>query len=320
MTTDYAELRARAAGLPPRRCVVPGAADEHALEAVFAAQREGYAEPVLVGDPREIRAVAARLGLADEPVTIVGCAADRNPTEVAVALVRSGEADFVLKGHLTTRDLLRPILDRSTGLNDEGFITHLGVMQLAGYHKLLALSDGAVIPYPTLDDKRRIVAACTAALRRLGVERPVVAALCAAEDVNPKMQETVDAAELVRFSKAGEFGDAVVVGPISYDLATSHEAAAIKRYPSVYAGDVDMLLVPQMVTGNVMSKIWNADPANLLGGCLLGTRVPVALTSRAAGMPEKLASILLCSLLSGSADAAASTHAALAHEESETRA
>lgn len=308
MASDYTELRTRVAGLPVRRCAVPGAADEHALDAVFTARREGYAEPVLVGDPREIRTVMAGLSLADEPATIVGCPPDRNPAEVAVALVRGGEADFILKGRLTTRDLLRPILDKTTGLNDEGFVTHLGVMQLASYHKLLALSDSAVIPYPTLQDKRRIVTACTAALRRLGLERPVIAALCGIEDVNPRMPETVDAAELVRLAEAGEFGDAVVVGPISYDVATSRQAAAIKRYPSVYAGDVDMLLVPHLVTGNVMSKIWNADPANLLGGCLIGTRVPVALTSRSAAMPEKLASILLCALLSGEAEAPRSTN------------
>jgi phosphotransacetylase len=162
------------------------------------------------------------------------------------------------------------------------------------------MSDSAVIPHPSLEDKARIVAACTDALRRLGIERPVVAALCAAETVNPKIPETVDAQALAEMSLRGEFGDAVVVGPISYDLATSKEAAAIKGYDSPYAGDVDMLLVPQMVTGNVMSKIWNADDRNVLAGCLIGARVPVGLTSRSAPMEEKLASLLLCSILSAS--------------------
>jgi phosphate butyryltransferase len=217
---------------------------------------------------------------------------------VAVRLVRAGRADFILKGRMQTPDLLRPILNKETGLNDSGFITHFGLMQLAGYHKLLAMSDSAVIPHPSLADKVRIVAVCTDALRTLGIRHPVVAALCASETVSPKIPETVDAQALAGMSERGEFGDAIVVGPISFDLASSREAARIKGYDSEYAGDVDMLLVPQMVTGNVMSKIWNADPRNVLAGCLIGARVPVGLTSRSAPMEEKLASLLLCSLLS----------------------
>ncbi|MEL7657999.1 MAG: phosphate acyltransferase, partial [Bacillota bacterium] len=187
---------------------------------------------------------------------------------------------------------------KKTGLNDNGFITHFGLMQIKGYHKLLAMSDSAVIPYPTLDDKVKIVKIGMEMLRKLGYEKPVAGALCAVETVNPKMPETTDAETLQIMSENGEFGDGIVVGPISYDLATRKESAAIKGYESPYAGDVDMLLVPNMVTGNVMSKIWNADEDNILGGCLVGANVPIALTSRSASMDEKLCSILLCSLLS----------------------
>jgi len=298
--TSYAELIAHASSRGfTARCAVPGAADEHTLEAVVLAQELGYVTPVLIGDELEIRTVLATLGLQDAPCRIVACPAERNPAEVAVELVRQGEADFILKGAMQTRDLLRPILDKETGLNDTGFITHFGLMQIAGFDKLIAMSDAAVVPYPTLEDKRKIVAVCTQTLRRLGIDRPVVGALCSVEVVNPKMIETVDARALQEMSERGEFGDAIVVGPISYDLATSKASAAIKGFDSVHAGDVDMLLVPQMVTGNVMSKIWNVDPANILAGCLVGARVPVALTSRSAEMNEKLHSLLLCSMLSG---------------------
>lgn len=297
---SFDALRARALGRTgTARCAVPGAADDHAVEAVFLAQRLGYATPVLIGQEDAIRPVVERLGFADDRHVIVECPAERNPSEVAVELVRQGEADFILKGNITTKELLGPILNKATGLNDNGFITHFGLMQITGYHKLLAMSDSAVIPYPTLEDKRRIVEICTQTLRRLGVTTPVVAALCSVEVVNPKMVETVEAAALAEMSERGELGDAVVVGPISFDLATCAHSAAIKGYISPYAGDVDMLLVPQMVTGNVMSKIWNVDPANILAGCLVGARVPIALTSRSASMNEKLHSLLLCSLLSG---------------------
>ncbi|MBR0597764.1 phosphate acyltransferase [Sinanaerobacter chloroacetimidivorans] len=283
---------------PKKRIIVAGAVDEHALEAAFEAQKKGYVTPVLVGSKDSILELINKFGFENEVYEIVHCEPDTNPSSLAVQLVHEGRGDFILKGKLETKDLLKPVLDKKTGLNDNGFITHFGLMQIKGYHKLLAMSDSAVIPYPTLEDKVKIVKICMDMLRKLGYEKPVVGALCAVETVNPKMPETADAEALQNMSENGEFGNGAVVGPISYDLATRREAAAIKGYQSPYAGNVDMLLVPQMVTGNVMSKIWNADEDNILAGCLVGANVPIALTSRSASMNEKLYSILLCSLLS----------------------
>jgi len=305
MYKDYEALKAARldSKAPKKRIVVAGAVDEHALEAAFLAQKKGYVTPILVGDSTQTLAMIQKLGFEEEPYEIVHCEAGINPSEIAVRLIREGRGDFILKGKLETKDLLKPILNKETGLNDNGFITHFGLMQIKGYHKLLALSDCAVIPYPTLADKAKIAGLGMAALRKLGYEKPVVGALCAVETVNPKMIETVEAETLQAMAENGNFGSGVVVGPISYDLATRKESAEIKGYTSPYAGDVDMLLVPQMVTGNVMSKIWNADSDNILAGCVIGANVPIALTSRSASMEEKLHSILLCSLLSGEADA-----------------
>lgn len=282
----------------PKRAVVAGANDDHALEAVFLAQEKGFAYPILVGDHDVVTDMIKGLGFSDKPYEIVHCDADVNPSEVAVRLIHEGKGDFIIKGKLETRDLLKPILNKETGLNKKGFITHFGLMQIKGYHKLLAMSDCAIIPYPSLEDKKKIVSICMEALRNLGYEKPIVGALCAVETVNEKMPETVDAKALQDMAEAGEFGSGVVVGPISFDLATRKEAAQIKGYHSPYAGDVDMLLVPQMVTGNVMSKIWNVDSENILAGCLVGADIPIVLTSRSASMDEKLYSILLCNMLS----------------------
>lgn len=282
----------------PKRAVVVGANDEHALEAVFLAQEKGFVFPVLVGDYEKVTEMIQQMNYTDRTFEIVHCEASINPAEIAVKLIREGKGDFILKGKLETKDLLRPVLNKETGLNKNGFITHFGLMQIKGYHKLLAMSDCAVIPYPTLEDKKKIVHACMEALQKLGYEKPVVGILCAVETVSEKMPETVDAQKLVEMASAGEFGNGVVVGPISFDLATRIEAAKIKGYDSPYAGDVDMLLVPQMVTGNVMSKIWNVDPENILAGCLVGADIPIVLTSRSASMNEKLYSILLCNMLS----------------------
>lgn len=300
MYADYkALLKARLdPAAPARTAVVAGADDEHALEAVFAAQDSGYITPVLVGDKDAVERRIESMGAGDRAYEVVHAAPGENPSAVAVRLIREGRGDFIMKGKMETRDLLKPILNKETGLNKKGFITHFGCMQIAGYHKLLVLSDAAVLPYPTLEDKKKIVAECMATMRKLGLEKPVVGALCAVETVNEKMPETVEAQALQQMAEAGGFGPGAVVGPISYDLATSREAAEIKGYASPYAGNVDMLLVPQLVTGNVMSKIWNADPANILAGCLIGADIPIVLTSRSAGMNEKLHSILLCAMLS----------------------
>jgi phosphotransacetylase len=296
--TSFDDVSSLALAGGRRRCAVAGAADSHVLEAVFNAEAGGYVEPVLLGPAGEIRQFLRELGLEGLPHRVVDLARDLNPAEAAVELVRFGEADFIMKGGLQTRDLLKPILNKQTGLNDSGFITHFGLMQIAGYPKLLAMSDGAVIPHPDLAAKVKITNAAVAAMGRLGNPAPVVAALCAAETVSEKMPETVDAAELAAMGAAGAFGEARVLGPISYDLATSPEAARIKAYAQAGAGEADILLVPNMVTGNVMSKIWNADPRNSLAGCLTGARVPVALTSRAASPREKLNSLILCCALS----------------------
>ena len=300
MYKDYeALIKTRLSGSSkPKRAIVAGANDDHVLEAVFLAQEKGFAYPVLVGDKDEVTGMIKNLGFSDRSYEIVPCAKDINPSEVAVTLIHEGKGDFVIKGKLETRDLLKPILNKETGLNKKGFITHFGLMQIKGYHKLLAMSDCAVIPYPTLEEKKKIVSAGMEALRKLGYEEPIVGALCAVETVSEKMPETVEANLLQVMAEAGDFGKGVVVGPISFDLATRKEAAFIKGYHSPYAGDVDMLLVPQMVTGNVMSKIWNADSDNILAGCLIGADIPIVLTSRSASMDEKLYSILLCNMLS----------------------
>lgn len=282
----------------PKRAIIAGANDDHVLEAVFLAQEKGFAYPVLVGDKDVVTGMIKDLGFLDKPYEIIHSDVGVNPSEVAVKLIHEGRGDFIIKGKLETRDLLKPILNKETGLNKNGFITHFGLMQIKGYHKLLAVSDCAVIPYPTLEDKKKIVSAGMKALRKLGYEKPVVGALCAVETVNEKMLETVEAKALQDMAEAGEFGSGIVVGPISFDLATRKEAALIKGYTSPYAGEVDMLLVPQMVTGNVMSKIWNADPENIMAGCLIGADIPIVLTSRSASIDEKLYSILLCNMLS----------------------
>lgn len=299
MYTSFEELMTTKMGedYRPKIAIVAGANDEHVLDAVFTAQEQGYVTPVLVGDETETEGIIQQMGLASRPYTLVGTKAGENPSTVAVSLIKAGKGDFIIKGKLTTKDLLKPILNKETGLNSNGFITHFGYMKLKNYHKLLAISDCAVIPYPDLETKQKIVTLGIEKLKQLGYRNPVVGAMCAVETISKQMPETEDAAALQHLSETGEI-PGEVIGPISYDLATSKASALIKGYDSPYAGDVDMLLVPNLVTGNAMSKIWNADADNQMAGCIIGADVPIALTSRSASMNEKLNSLLLCALLS----------------------
>lgn len=280
------------------RCLVAGAADDHAIEAVFEAANEKFLKPILIGDEKGIIDILKDKNLINKDYDIIHCPEDINPAEIAVKAVHDGIGDFILKGKIETRDLLKPIVNKEKGLNSNGFITHFGLMQIASYHKLLAMSDSAVIPYPTLEEKAKILNICLKTLRKLGLDEPIAGILCAVENVNPQMIETVHAQALAKMAKEGKFGNCHVLGPISYDLATSKESVKIKNYSEYGGGNVDMLLVPQMVTGNVMSKIWNIDERNILAGCLVGADVPIALTSRAASSKEKLYSLMLCSALS----------------------
>jgi phosphotransacetylase len=281
-----------------KKIILAGADDEHSLQAVFTAQEKGYVDPVLVGDENKVGKLITNLGFENRDYELYHCTKNENPSQIAVTLIHEKKGDFIMKGKMETRDLLKPILNKSTGLNSRGFITHFGLMEITNYHKLLAMSDGAVIPYPNIEEKKKIAKIGIDSLKKLGYLKPVVGVLCAVEKVNEKMPETLHAEELSKLSDKGYFGDGLVVGPISFDLATRKEAAEIKGYKSDYAGNVDMLLVPNMVTGNVMSKIWNSDSKNTLAGCLVGTDVPIVLTSRSASMKEKLHSIILCTILS----------------------
>ncbi len=278
--------------------VVAGADDEHALESVFALEEDGIIRPILVGAEEKINTKLEEMGLTGRSYEILCCEEEENPAELAVRLVRAGEGDFILKGKIHTKALLKPILNKDGGLNGGSFITHFALMQLKKYHKLMVMSDSAVIPFPKLEEKIKIVKLCVETMSKIGIAEPVIAALCAVEVPTDRMPDTLEALELSKLSDEGKLGGCKVIGPISYDLAIDRESAKIKGYDSPYTGNIDMILVPNMVTGNVMSKILSREDGNILAGCFIGADVPIAVTSRSGSTAEKLNSLLLCCALS----------------------
>ena len=273
---------------------VAGAADVHVLEPVVAAQSRGLIDVVLVGDKEKICSVLTEMGSHAGTFEIVQPNVDESDAQAAVRIVRAGGANVLMKGMMETSDFLRPVVNRDSGLGTGRIMSHFGIHELKGYRKLIAVTDAAMCTFPDLEKKKGIVSNVVEAYRALGYSMPKVACLCCKETVDPKLQDTVDAAQLHELAEKGEFGCAYVSGPISYDIAMSRELAALKQYPDLcYSENFDILLMPNIHAGNILGKCLCLTCKAEMGGIVAGAKVPIVLTSRSATPEEKLNSIAL---------------------------
>jgi phosphate butyryltransferase len=307
---SFAEIVERVSRNPvKRRVAVAGAADAHVIEAVIEAQGKGLILPILIGDVDEIRKLLA--GPADprkgsDARAAVASAGDyeiaRADTpqacgEVAVECIKTGRADFIMKGLVDTKDVLRPLVNRENGLNQGRTMTHFAINEIPGVERLTVNTDGGMIPCPTLNDKRDIIINAVETLRSMGYERPSVGVLCAVEKVSPSMVETTDAEALVSMNRQGLIENCDVVGPISYDLAMRAEIAKIKGYDCPHCGHFDVLVAPNMVAGNLLNKALTVNAGAKMAGIVVGAKVPVVLTSRGSSAEEKFFSLALSALI-----------------------
>ena len=272
--SGFQELKGRLHGLPPCQAVVAAAHDEHTLQAVFAAQADGLIHPLLVGEPEEIRSLAGKLGHSLSPHQVVPAHGEADCAQRAVALIREGKGDILIKGMLQTGTLLKAVVHRETGIRASQVMSHVAILDVPRYHKLLFITDGGMVVAPNLEEKRHILKNALDLCRFLGYERPKAAVLCAVETVSPHMPETQDAAALKEEGERGEFGPCMVEGPISLDLATDREAALVKGYHSPVAGDADILLVPSIAVGNVLGKALYGLAGGQMAGVVLGASGP----------------------------------------------
>lgn len=276
-----------------KRMAVAAAGEEHTLEAALHARSEGIARPILVGDKAEIERILKELG-EEVPAEDIYSAADaQQAAEIAVALVREGKADFLMKGYLDTGVILKAVVNKETGLGKGGVMSHFTMFDVPTYHKILVPVDGGMVTYPTLEQKKAIIENTVDTLRSMGYERPKVGVLACVEKVNPKMPETVEAAELARMNREGEIKDCIVEGPISYDCAVDAEIAGFKGYESEIAGDVDVLVAPNIHAGNIMGKMLACTCKARMAGFVVGAKCPVVLTSRGSTAEEKFLSIVV---------------------------
>ena len=291
--SGFAELRSKFEAQSPVPAVVAAAHDLHTLEGVFAAERDGLIEPVLVGRREELLALCSRLGRAVPLPRIVEADSETECAETSVRLIREGAGRMLIKGMLQTGTLLKAVVHKDTGIRKAELMSHVAILDVPSYRKLLFITDGGMVVAPDLAEKKHILRSCGELCWFLGYEQPKAAALCAVEVVNPRMPETLDAAALKEAAARGEFGNMLVEGPIALDLATDPEAAAIKHYESPVAGDADILLVPNITSGNLLGKALYGLAGGKMAGVVLGAEVPIVINSRGASPEEKYSSILI---------------------------
>lgn len=277
-----------------KRVAVIAAHDEHTLEAVFKAKNSGIVIPILIGDAQKIKAILKNMMVNfNDDFSIIDSESDADSAEKGVELINQGVADFLMKGKIQTADLLTAVVDKERGLRTKNIMSHFVINEIPNYHKLLILTDGGMVMYPDLEQKKKILANAITVLNALGYEKPKVAVLAAVEVMNNKMPETIDAAALKEMNKNGEISNCIIEGPISYDLAISREAAEAKGYKSPVAGDADILLVPNITAGNILGKSILFTGKAKMAGFIVGAKVPVVLTSRGATSEEKYLSLVI---------------------------
>jgi phosphate butyryltransferase len=280
------------------RIAVAAAADKHVLDAIMMAKNEGFAEPILVGEKAAIEKIAGELGFDLSTVEIIDIADPYKASVEAVALIRNGKADILMKGLVGTGPMLKAVLDKEVGLRKGATLSHVALFETPYYHKLLGVTDAAMNVAPEFDEKVSLVLNAIEVFHKLGIKNPKVAIIGAVETVNPKMEATVHAAMLTQMNRRKQIKGCLIDGPLALDNAVSAESAHHKGIESDVAGDVDLIVTPDINSGNVLYKSMNFLGGATTAAVIMGAKVPIVLTSRADSEKSKLMSIALAAAIS----------------------
>ena len=286
----------QAAASPPIRVGVIHPCDAVSIDGAIAAHARGLIAPTLIGPRVKIEAAAEAAKRSIDGLEIVETPHSHAAAEAAVALVRQGQLDALMKGSLHTDEVMRAVVRTTDGLRTERRISHVFVIDAPAYPKLLLVTDAAINIAPDLDVKRDIVRNAIDLAHAIGLARPKVAILSAVETVEGKIPSTIEAAALCKMADRGQIVGGDIDGPLAFDNAISKAAAAAKGIVSPVAGDADILIAPDLEAGNILAKelvfLAGADTA----GLVLGARVPIILTSRADDVASRVASCALAQL------------------------
>jgi len=292
MISKLTQLRDAAKEYKKKRMVVAYAADSHTIDAAYRAVEAGIVDVVLVGDPEVIRMICEKEGIDPDVFKIVAEEGDYECAIRAVRMAATGEADILMKGTVSTDKYMRAILSKDYGLlPPKSILTHVTVLEMPTYHKLLLVSDVAIIPEPDLKQKVFITNSLIKTARSLGIDCPKVAVIAPTEQMLPSLQSCVDAAIISKMWERGQIRDGIVDGPLAVDVAVNPETVQIKKLNSPVAGDADCLVFPNLDASNTFFKTATKLAKASMAGMVVGAKVPCILTSRGDSEESKLNSI-----------------------------
>ena len=293
----HRKLLSFASGLPPVRMAVVHPCDAESLGGALLAASSGIVQPVLVGPERRIRAVAEEADLDLDDIEIVDVEHSHAAADKAVELARAGRVEALMKGSLHTDELMMAVIDKAAGLRTGRRMSHVFVAEVPTYPHPLMITDAAINIEPTLEEKADIVRNAIDLAHAMGIPQPRVAILSAVETVTPKLRSTIDAACLCKMADRGQIAGGLLDGPLAFDNAVSMVAAKTKGIVSAVAGNADILVVPDIESGNMVAKQLEYLANALLFGIVLGARVPIVLTSRADDAQTRSGSCAIAQLL-----------------------
>ena len=267
--------------------------DRNTLEALVKAKKDGLSDAILFGNGKLIEDILSQLGASITDFQIIDCDSDEISLSKAIEAIHSGSANGLMKGIIDTSKFMKAVVNKENKLLSGKLLSVMGFYQVPSYHKMFAVTDFGMNTYPTLDEKKCIIENAVKVFHAIGNDNPKVAVMAAVEHVNPNMPECVDADALKKMNQDGQINGCIVEGPISFDLAMDKNAAKIKGYKSAVAGDADLIVVPDITSGNILVKALTILAGSPTAGLTLGARVPVIMTSRSAEAMDKYYTIAL---------------------------
>lgn len=282
---------------PTRRIAVAAAGDLDVLEAIKNAKEEGIVEPILVGDEEKIKDIAAQIGFNLDNIKIIDKADKYEASAAAVKLIKEGKAEILMKGLVSTGVLLKAVLNKEVGLRKGALLSHVAIFETAYYHKLLGVTDAAMNVNPDLTEKIGIIKNAVEVFHGLGNPNPKVAIVGSVETINPRMEATMHAATISMMNYRKQITGCVIDGPLAIDGAVSKKSADLKNITSDVAGDVDIILAPDIDGANILYKSMNFLGGATAAAVIMGAKVPIVLTSRGDTERSKFLSIALAAAI-----------------------
>ena len=294
---DGIVAKAKAAA-KPMRVALAGADAENMLQGLFDAEADGFVEPILIGSESKITALLDKLGLRGRNYELLPVGRDENPVQYAIEMVNAGRADCLMRGNTQTRDFLMPVLNKANHLiKPDALVTHVVFLKVPDYDRLLAVSDVTLLINPSADGRREVAKNMVRALKAFGVEKPNIALLSLVEKPSFHMRDTVEDQTMVREHERRPIADCNLAGPIAYDLIMSKEAARLKGYNCPWCGEFDGIVVPNLMSGNLLVKVLQHNAGATGCGILVGARIPIAICSRSDESEPAYLSLAACAAM-----------------------